>query len=57
MSRKASVQHGTSSALAALFGAWVQSLVSRPDQPLNWQDVGIGVGLAALLTLGRFAKG
>ena len=51
------IQHGTRPALAALIGAWIQSVVSRPDQRLGWQDVGIGVGLAALLTLRRFAKG
>lgn len=56
MSKKAlvhQVERGTSSALAALTGAWVQSLVSRPDQPLGWQDIGIGVGLAALWLLAR----
>ena len=60
MSKKALVHHverGTSSALAALAGAWVQSLVSRPNQPLGWQDIGIGVGLAALWALRRWAKG
>ena len=51
------VQQGTRPALAALTGAWIQSLVSRPDQRLGWQDIGIGLGLAALLTLRRFAKG
>ena len=45
------VQRGGASALAALFGAWVQSVVSRPDQHLGWQDIGIGVGLAALWLL------
>ena len=40
MSRKASVQHGTSSALVALFGAWVRSVVSRLDQRLDWQCIG-----------------
>ena len=56
MSRKTlarHVQQGTSSALAALTGAWVQSLVSRPDQPLGWQDIAIGVGLAALWLLAK----
>lgn len=50
-------KHGTSSALAALTGAWVQSLVSRSDQPLGWQDLGIGLGLAALWALRHQAKG
>jgi len=45
------VQQSTRPALAALTGAWVQSLVSRPDQPLDWQDIGIGLGLAALWLL------
>ena len=45
------VQQGTRLALAALIGAWVQSLVSRPDQRLDWQDIGIGLGLAALWLL------
>ena len=45
------VARGSSSALAALFGAWVQSLSGR--QRLSWQDVGIGAGLAALWLLQR----
>ncbi len=59
MSRK-SLQHhvrrGTGSAVAALGGAWVQSLLSRPDQRLGWQDVGIGLGLAALWAWQRWGR-
>ena len=54
MSRKVlaeKVARGSSSALAALFGAWVQGLSGR--QPLGWQDLGIGLGLAALWLLAR----
>ena len=47
------VQQGTRPALAVLTGAWVQSLVSRPDQRLGWQDIGIGLGLAALWLFAR----
>ena len=59
MSRKAlagQVRRGGSSALAALFGAWVQSVSSRPDQRLGWQDIGIGLGLAALWAWRRWGR-
>lgn len=52
MSKKVLSQHvrrSGSSALAALFGAWVQQVSSA--QRIGWQDVAIGVGLAALWVL------
>jgi hypothetical protein len=57
MSRKVLAQHvqrGSSSALAALFGAWVQHLAQV--QRVGWVDVATGAGLAALWLLGQGRK-
>ena len=65
MSRKVLAQHvqrgssllrrpASSSALAALFGAWVQHLAQV--QRVGWVDVATGAGLAALWLLGQRRK-
>jgi len=59
MSRKVlreRVQRGGGSVLAALFGAWLHSLVARVDQRVNWLDLAVGAGFGVAWLLGRVSR-